>query len=202
MDEEEGSLTVTVSDIKHYIYCPRIIYFDKVLHAEEKILSQQHASGGAHNEIRKKDLRRVGAIYYSKELKDAKKIFGLDLSSARLGLKGSLDCLIISDKEYIPADYKIMRSNKGKVWLDHKYQLAAYALLVEEKYNTVVKRGFVYYVPEKRVVEVRITESMKSYVVKVINDIRTIVREEYLPPVRVPLKKSLGCGFYWVCKRV
>lgn len=200
MSEEEELLTV--SDIKHYVYCPRTIYFDKVLHAEEKILSQQQTSGEAHDEIRKKDLRRVGAIYYSKELKDAKKIFGLDLSSVRLGLKGSLDCLIVSGKEHIPADYKLMRSNKGKVWLDHKYQLVAYALLVEENYDTVVKRGFVYYVPEKRVIEVRITESMKSYVVKVINDIRAIVREGYLPPVRVPLKKSLGCGFYWICKRV
>jgi len=42
--------------------------------------------------------------------------------------------LIHSDSEYIPVEYKEMASNKRKLWPDHKYQLTAHALLIDEAY--------------------------------------------------------------------
>ena len=38
-----------------------------------------------------------------------------------------------------------MKSNNGKAYTDHKYQLVAYALLVEENFDAVVKLSFVNY---------------------------------------------------------
>ena len=32
---------VSVTDIKHYVYCPRLVYFDRVLHATPAFGSQQ-----------------------------------------------------------------------------------------------------------------------------------------------------------------
>jgi hypothetical protein len=32
---------VSVTDVKHYVYCPRLVYFDRVLHAQPVFGSQQ-----------------------------------------------------------------------------------------------------------------------------------------------------------------
>jgi len=93
-----------------------------------------------------------------------------------------------------------MPSNHGRVWLDHKYQLAAYALLIDEAFNTCVKRGFVNYIPEEKVVEIEITYSMKVYVKRVLGNIEKIIKDEKMPPIRADRKKCTGgCGFKFLC---
>ena len=55
--------------------------------------------------------------------------------------------------------------------MDHKYQLVAYALLIEPNFNTVVRRGFINYVPEGLVLQLEITPTMKSHVKRVLGHI-------------------------------
>jgi hypothetical protein len=39
---------ISVTDVKHYIYCPRLIYFDRVLHATPVFGSQQEEGKESH----------------------------------------------------------------------------------------------------------------------------------------------------------
>jgi CRISPR/Cas system-associated exonuclease Cas4 (RecB family) len=39
---------VSVTDVKHYIYCPRIVYFERVLHAKPVFGSQQREGREKH----------------------------------------------------------------------------------------------------------------------------------------------------------
>ncbi|MGC8849588.1 MAG: CRISPR-associated protein Cas4 [Candidatus Bathyarchaeia archaeon] len=192
---------VSATDIKHYVYCPRIIYFEKVLHVKPILGSQQEESMEEHMEYVRKELRRRDAIYYSPELVDADKLLFVSLCSDRLRLKGNIDCIIKTVKgEYIPVDYKDMESNKGKIWMDHKYQLTAYALLIEENYGTVVKRGFIDYVVEGRALRLEITPTMKSHIKRMLGHIKRIETGEQLPPRRVSGRKCTGgCGYKWIC---
>jgi CRISPR-associated exonuclease Cas4 len=193
---------ISVTDVKHYLYCPRIVYFDRVLHATPQLGSQQEASRELHEEYVKKELRRKDAIYYSAEFVGAEKLLFTSLSSPSLGLRGALDCIIKTEKaEYIPVDYKNMQSNKGRVWMDHKYQLVAYALLIDENFETQVRRGFVCYLPEKLIVELKITPTMKTHVKRIIGHIKRMIREEKLPPIRVAKHKCTGgCGHKLICE--
>lgn len=193
--------SVSVTDVKHYIYCPRIVYFERVLHAKPVFGSQQEEGREKHGEYVWKELRRKDAIYYSPGFIGAEKLLFVSLSSPRLGLTGQLDCIIKTvEGEYIPVDYKSMSSNKGRMWMDHKYQLVAYALLVEENYGSVVKRGFVNYISEKLILKVEITPTMKTHVKRVIGHIKRIIKEEKLPPVRVAKRKCAGgCGHKQIC---
>jgi len=192
---------VSVTDIKHYIYCPRLVYFDKVLHATPVFGSQQEDSKELHEDYVKKELRRKDAIYYSPEFVGAEKLLFTLLSSGNLGLQGNVDCIIkTASGEYVPVDYKNMASDKGRVWMDHKYQLVAYALLVEENFDTVVRRGFVNYIPETLILRLEITPTMKSYVKRVLGHIKRIIKEEELPPIRVAKQKCTGgCGHKQTC---
>jgi CRISPR-associated exonuclease Cas4 len=195
--------SVSVTDIKHYIYCPRLVYFDKVLHATPIFGSQQEDSKELHEDYVKKELRRKDAIYYSPEFVGAEKLLFTPLGSGVLGLQGNVDCIIKTVKdEYIPVEYKNMSSDKGKVCMDHKYQLVGYALLIEENFGTVVKRGFVNYIPETLILQIEITPTMKSYVKRVLGHIKRIIKDEELPPIRVAGYKCMGgCGHAQVCRR-
>jgi len=194
---------VSVTDIKHYIYCPRLIYFDKVLHATPVFGSQQEDSKELHEDYVKKELRRKDAIYYSPEFVGAEKLLFTTLSSGNLELQGNVDCIIkTASDEYVPVDYKNMASDRGRAWMDHKYQLVAYALLVEENFDTVVRRGFVNYIPETLILQLEITPTMKSYVKRVLGHIRRIIKEEELPPIRVAKQKCTGgCGHKQICRQ-
>jgi CRISPR-associated exonuclease Cas4 len=198
---EDAPPYVRVVDLKHYLYCPRIIYFDRVLGVGEMRSSQQLSSLRDHERIEQLERRRKGGLSYSEKLEKAAKQFRVHLFSDRLNLEGVLDCLLILDNELIPVDYKQMKSINGKPWLDHKVQLTAYALLLEDRFDTVVRRGYLYYMPEEKVVEVVFTQRMKNYTKKVISYVEKLVQEERLPPVKVGISKCLGCGYYWVCKR-
>jgi CRISPR-associated exonuclease Cas4 len=198
---EDNPVYVRVVDLKHYLYCPRIAYFERVLGVTEQKSSQQVSSLSDHEKLEELEKRRKGGLFYSGELAEATKLFRVHLFSDRLNLEGVLDCVLILRNEVIPVDYKQMKSRNGRPWIDHKIQLAAYALLLEEKFSTVVRRGYLYYLPEERVLEVFFTRSMKRYVRRVIGQVLEILREERLPPVRVSPSKCLGCGYYWVCKR-
>jgi|YelNatPaOPRAMG01_1025707.scaffolds.fasta_scaffold09651_7 CRISPR-associated exonuclease Cas4 len=192
---------ISATDIKHYIYCPRLIYFDHVLHAQPVLGSQQEESRELHEEYVRKELRRKDAVYYSPEFIGAEKYLFVQLVSQKFQLQGIIDCIVKTVKgEYVPIEYKNMNSDRGKVYMDHKYQLVAYALLIEENFDTVVKRGFVNYIPERLVLRFSITPTMKSYVKRVIGHIKRIIKEEKLPPIRVAKSKCQGgCGHKQIC---
>ena len=95
------------------------------------------------------------------------------LSSRALGLQGNVDCIIKTAKEeYIPVEYKNMSSDGGKVCMDHRYQLVAYGLLVEDHFGVVVRRGFVNYIPEGLILQFEITPTMKSYVMRALGHVK------------------------------
>lgn len=193
---------ISVTDIKHYFYCPRIVYFERVLHAKPKLGSQQEDSREKHEEYVRKELRRKDAIYYSPDFLGAEKKLFVPLSSPSLSLKGTVDLIIkTSNKEYVPVDYKNMMSNNGKAWIDHKYQLTAYALLIDENFDTHVKRGFINYIPENLVKEIPITQTMKTHVKRILGHIKKIIFKERLPPMRVSKCKCTGgCGYKYICE--
>jgi CRISPR-associated exonuclease Cas4 len=190
---------ISVTDVKQYVYCPRIVYFEKVLHAKPILDSQQEDSKEKHEEYVWKELRRKDAIYYSPEFVDASKMPFVQLCSDRLGLQGTIDLIIKTKKgEYVPVDYKNMKSNHGRVWMHHKYQLTAYALLIEDCFNVLVKRGFINYIPENLILKLEITYNIKQYTKRILGSIKNTIIKERLPLVRV-IKCPKGCGYQHIC---
>jgi len=78
---------VSVTDIKHYVYCPRLVYFDRVLHATPVFGSQQEDSKELHEDYVRKELRRKDAVYYSPEFVGAENCCLLRLVPVCLGCR-------------------------------------------------------------------------------------------------------------------
>lgn len=193
---------ITVSDVKQYLYCPKIIYFDHVLHVPKPPDQKLDSGREAHESITAREKRRKGAVFYDPELDCAEKLFRVELVSQSLGLRGVLDYLVKTEKEFIPVDYKFGYSNKGAAYLNHKYQLAAYALLVEDCFLATVRRGFIHYSRERLNVRIDITDELRRRTMKMIAEIRWIVESETEPTcTRIP-SRCTDCEYRRYCECV
>ena len=130
------------------------------------------------------------------------KEFDVPLQSGRLGVHGRLDMLIeTTDSELIPVEFKIMKSNRGGVRMDHKYQLSTLALLIEETKDIIVKRGVVHYMLEPTSIQVRFTEGDKRRTMYYINQIKKIFQQGTVPRPRAECSNGrVGCGFADFCR--
>src|SRR5439155_12422449 len=119
-------LGLTVSDVRQHVYCPRIPYFRLALRLPHRFVTYKMQEGILeHHRTEQLEHRRSLRAY---GLADGERSYDLMLHSERLSLGGRLDMLIRRQREAIPVEFKNSREPLG---LNHKYQLAAYALLVE-----------------------------------------------------------------------
>jgi CRISPR-associated exonuclease Cas4 len=190
---------ITVTDVKQYLYCPRIIYFDHVLHVPKPPDVKLDTGKEKHEEITGKEKRRKGGIFYDPELDQAEKLFKVSLESSTLGLRGVLDYLIKTDRELIPVDYKFGCSHNGAVHLNHKYQLAAYALLVEESFNTTVRRGYVHYSKDRLNARIDMSDEVRRRTLKMTSEVRRIIDDEIEPSSTKNMGRCRDCEYRRYC---
>ncbi len=96
------------------------------------------------------------------------------LLSEKFGLTGSPDKLIQIDSEFVPSIIKTGSMPENGVWNSDRLQLAAYAILAEERYNTVIERGFVEYARWGKVREVNIKRYERRKVLQIRDKIKKI----------------------------
>lgn len=181
MFEVQATSELTVTDLKQWVYCPRIPFYRYVLPVERPVTYKMERGKMAQAAVEALERRRGFRAY---GMKEGERLFGVWLRSTRLGLSGKLDLLIRTPKACYPVDFK---DTEGRLRQNHRVQLAAYALLVEETFRKPVPEGFVYLVPRKEVIAVPIEEADRNQVVRMLDEIRQMIAMERMPeptPVR------------------
>ncbi len=202
-------IELTVTDIKQYVFCPRVVYFTYCMTLIRPTTTKMELGKQSHTREENLQKRRTLVKY---QLIKGERRFNLRLKSERLGLNGMLDMAIFTRREAIPVEFKM--STKGPS-LNHKYQLAAYAMLLEDelfirgkprvicrgplKPRRYVRRGFIHYIPTRRVHEIEITPNMKEYVKRIITDIREMVANESMPEATRRKNRCRDCEFARFC---
>lgn len=189
-------LKLRVTDIKQYVYCPRIIYFTYVCPVDKKTTRKMEYGKEAHMELDQLEKRRKFKRY---NLSDAERKFHAHLFSERLGLEGKLDMHLLADGEIFPVEFK--HTLKGPS-LNHKYQLVAYAMLLEDAYNKPVRYGFLQVYPEGEVTPVEITPNARKFVKEMLQKIRAMVREQIFPPATQRKARCIDCEYRNFCNDV
>jgi CRISPR-associated exonuclease Cas4 len=188
---EEGFISST--SIKHYAYCPKIIYFENVLHLNERKTESMEYGKEVHDEAIVATL-----IPKFKALKVFKEVY---LESRELKFVAKVDYIVLTKfNEYIPVEVKWSSHEFGKIKFDHKIQLISISILIEKCYKTIVKRGVFYYTQEKKIYTLPILEEDKARVIKMIEKIWKIIKEEKEPEAEQPIAKCRNCGFKAYCK--
>ncbi|MDA8228979.1 MAG: CRISPR-associated protein Cas4 [Desulfitobacterium hafniense] len=184
---------LTVTDIKQYAYCKRIIYFTYVAPVRKGITRKMDFGKEAHDILDSLESRRTLRRY---GLEEGERHFHHKLVSNRLGFSGRLDLHLVSPKGIFPVEFK--NTERGS-FLNHKYQLTAYSLLLEEFYKRPVRQGFIYLIPQGRVLEVLITTNMRNYVKDILWEIRELIREEKFPSMAEKKRKCIDCEYRNFC---
>ena len=187
-------ISLRVSDLKQYIYCPRILYFYYVLPVPRKVTRKMEYGRLEHVEIERLEKRRSLKAY---GILEGERRFHVALASTHLGLHGVLDMMITTRGNNIfPVDFKNSFNPKG---LHQKYQITAYAMLLEEVYRQPVRFGFIYLIPLKAIIPVEITHSMREHVKKVLSAIAKIMAEEKMPGYIRSKERCTDCEFRNYC---
>lgn len=195
-------ITFTVTDLKQYAYCPRIVYYTYCLPLLRPTTYKMEAGIEAHMSADSRERRRSLRAY---GLEAGERRFGVTLVSEQLGLSGKADMVITvpagdgKTGEVIPVEYK---DSPGRAGYHVLLQLTAYALMLEEVGEGHVHRGFVYFLPEGRAVEKTITSAQRKKALAQIETMRDMVDRETMPVPPRYRACCVSCEFRRFCNDV
>ncbi|MBM7644543.1 CRISPR-associated exonuclease Cas4 [Scopulibacillus daqui] len=189
-------MEILATDIKQFVYCPRVIYYTYVEPVPKKVSFKMKYARQQHHILNQKEKRRSLKRYH---LIDGERLFGYEIYSDMLNIRGKVDILIDTKRkqgqQYFPVECK---DSDSKIHNNVKYQLVAYAMAIEEMTGTRVNKGFIYNINEGKAYPIEITKEQRDFVRKMISMIKKIVYEEYFPEPR-SRKRCFDCEFRRYC---
>jgi CRISPR-associated exonuclease Cas4 len=195
LPERPPEETITISLLKQYIYCPRVVYYETCTPGIRPTTYKMRAGNTAHDLERGRAARRTLFAY---QLSTGERHFDVRILSPHLALSGIIDEVVTTPDEAIVVDYK-MSDWAGD---NHLHQLAAYALLAEERFALPVRRGYIYLIKARQFEEVAVDQGLRNSVMETLQHIQRIRYAEYMPPPVEARNKCLSCEFRRFCNDV
>jgi CRISPR-associated exonuclease Cas4 len=195
----------SVTDLKQWVYCPRVLYYYTCLPDIRPITYKMEAGieAGESEEAReaRRSLKAYG-IERGSPLAHARREFNVRVTSNRLGLRGVVDMVLwLEDSkagEVVPVDYKL-----SQVSGEHfKLQLAAYGMMLEEMSGLPARRGFLYSIPLRRAEMVRLDERLRGRLAATLETMHAMLWSESMPAPTPQHGKCLSCEFRRFCNDV
>jgi CRISPR-associated exonuclease Cas4 len=187
------SVGLRVNDLKQYAYCPRIVFYQYAMPVQRKATFKMEHGKAVEDKLehleRRRKLREYG-------LAEGTRRFQVWLTSQRLALSGRLDLLITTARGRFPVDFKDTRE---PVRHNHRVQLCAYALLVEDSLGQPVSTGFIYRVPRADVVVVDITPELRVETLSMLQAIRAMIQAERMPAPTPVGARCTDCEYRNYC---
>jgi CRISPR-associated exonuclease Cas4 len=184
---------IPVTDLKQWAYCPRIVYYHRVMPALVKPTFKMREAVAAQDLIESLEIRR-GLMEYG--LESAQRLFNVWLRDEGLGLSGKADLLLVSPDQTAVVDFKLTSGDVGE---NHRMQLAGYSLLAEAAYGVPARRAFVYRIPDNRVFAVEITGNLRTAVRTGVEAIRRMADKQWWPPPTPVRGRCVECEFANYC---
>lgn len=193
-------LVFTVTDLKQYSYCPRVVFYTYCLPLVRPTTYKMEAGVAAHERAGKQERRRTLSAY---GLEEGQRHFDVWVESDILGLRGRVDMVIETGegggRELIPVDYKQSRRQIGR---HLKRQLTAYGLMLEETWGGMARRGFIYSLVTRKAEEVALTARLRGEVRETVVAMREMVEREMMPGPPKSRRPCVSCEFRRFCNDV
>lgn len=189
----DDTISLAVTDLKQYAYCPRVVFYERCLPHVRPRTYKMDAGKERHEHEASRSARRTLKRYDADE---GERRFNVRLFSLQMALHGLLDEVItLLDGTAIPVDYK----QASKISPNHRIQLTAYALLLEECESTKVERGLIYLIPVHKHIEVPITTQLRERTNSLLEEIRIMIETERMPAAVVQKSQCASCEFRRFC---
>lgn len=190
-----NKISVTPSEIIQYLYCPRFIYFEKVLGIPQYEEKSYKAMRGRKLHDSKSSINKD---YLRKKIGATDKLQEQYLTNDLL--RGKVDeVLTLGDGTMAPLDYKFAQY-KDKVFSTYKTQLACYACLIEDNFGKYVNKGFLVYTRSKnKLIEIEINQDQKQEVKECAIAIGEIIQDNRFPKATRYKKRCIECTYRNIC---
>ena len=192
----EHKIWLRATDLKQWVYCPRIVYYAYCMPLPPQPTAAMQRGRDLHVRVEFLERRRKLRAY---NLGAGERQFEIPLSSKRHGLSGKLDMLVTTPQGRFPVDFKM---TKGEVGENHRMQLAAYALMVEEQFACKVDTGFIYLIPQYRSVVVPIDAALRRQFLESLGEMRAMIAAENFPAATPMRGRCWDCEFKRFCNDI
>jgi CRISPR-associated exonuclease Cas4 len=187
---------IPVTDLKQWAYCPRVVYYHRVMPAVARPTYKMKEGLAAQELIESLEMRRKLREY---GFDSATRRFGLRLESEDLGLSAKLDLLLEAPEEVAVVDFKLTSGDPGQ---NHRLQLAGYSLLAEVAFGLPARRAFLHRIPDTHIFPVAITDELRSAVTRAVVDIRRTSESQLCPEPTEVRNRCAECEFVNYCADV
>ena len=188
-----------VTDLKQWVYCPRILYYAMCLPDVRPITYKMTAGIEAGQDEEEREARRSLRAY---GLTHGRREFNVVLVSDHYGLRGLVDMVIWIEApesgEVIPVDYKLS-SIPGEHF---KMQIMAYGLMLEEISGLPARRGYLYEIPKRRAEKIALDKRMRDKLLITLDAMHHMLHTEIMPAPTQNRNKCLACEFRRFCNDV
>jgi CRISPR-associated protein Cas4 len=170
------------SSINTFCYCNRRWYYQDI---NGIFITNDHVNTGKYIH----DNRKNG-------VKKRKELF---IVSDKWNIKGKVDYVETVDGELIPVEIKKSRKKFKKPPLNDVMQLTCGAILLEERFGKIVRRGKLLYDGSHDCTWIKITRSKKMTLKKMLKRMRESRRTGKLPKKVKNKNKCTGCSIKPYC---
>jgi len=177
-----------LSALQHYSYCPRQC---ALIHQEQTFTDNLFTVRGqlAHQRVDSGESGMEGEIRIERTL---------PLFSDRYGLVGKADLVeFLADGTPYPVEYK---QGKRQKKIHDEVQLAAQALCLEEMSGLPVPEGAIFHHKSRRRRVVKITAKLKAATIVLIEQVRSLLSSDKMPPPVEDVALCRACSLYHVCQ--
>ncbi|MBD3198142.1 MAG: CRISPR-associated protein Cas4 [Candidatus Lokiarchaeota archaeon] len=179
-------------EIRQYVYCKRIIFFRHVLHAPMKQTYKMEYGVKKHEKLQE---------IANKEKEASQKYFNVYLTDPDSSLVGLIDYFEFDGNEAYPVEIKSGNLPPDGLDNPHKLQVAAQALLIEKNFDFLVKKVRIFYTKHHELVEYPIDIEDKLKVLKIVEEIETLIDREKIPEPTKHQGKCVDCECKSYCLR-
>lgn len=189
---EGRCIALRVSDLRQWIYCPRVLWWTHVCPVGKVASFKMRQGMLKEQRLQRLQKRRT---LHAFGLRAGTVQCNVNLHSSRLELSGRLDLLIRVGPFCYPVEIK---TTSGPVRLNHRLQLAGYALLLEDLYGYPVSHGYVLRLPADEAERIEIDEPMRAMTRQTIAAVRSMIASESFPPASC-LSHCADCEYRLYC---
>lgn len=170
---------ITAADIMNYEYCPRIIYFTRVLKLPQTKGAKQK-KGLEKDFAFKKDSNRNKIIKGKSYNPQLIRKYNVSLETEEYATK--VDCLLINEKlkEAYPLQLKYSKKPRCIYYRTQKLQLMFEAMLIEKVLKYKVPYGYIRYELSNDLIKIDLENRQLLY--ETIENVKTIIKHEIYPP--------------------
>lgn len=182
-----------VSDLRQWCYCPRVVWWTHVcpVGKTESFKMKQGLSKERRLQRlqKRRTLRKFG-------LKQGQVECNVSLHSELLGLSGKLDMLIRWGASRFPVEIKF---TSGPARLNHRLQLAGYALLLEDTFGIPVPHGYIVRLPDDTVDKIPIDAPLRELAWQTMQALRNTITREQMPSRNMLVARCTDCEYRRFC---